>query len=204
MTTVIPHDREVVRCPGLMLGAFTLIELLISISIVAVLVGIAVVAIGSSVKTARQAKCSGNLRQLVIATVQYSDSNKRLLPLARDRIDVRLNYLEPLKSIEQFLGVQPPSLVNRVVIASDTFHCPEDRIWFKTSGCSYDYMPTAFMSVSSDPDPQREVSSMYWRDELLPYLWKDGDAFHQGSVPGGVLAAWPDGSVRPRPPLSGV
>lgn len=181
---------------------FTLIEVLVSVTIIAILVGLAFVAIGSSLKSARQAKCNSNLRQLVMATAQYSDANKRLLPLARDRIDVRLGDIAPLPALEPHLGVPPPRLEGSQLLTSELFRCPEDKVIFKITGCSYDYMPTAMMMVSiAGNDTQREVSSMYWREEVPSYLWKDRDPFHGSAVPGGIFAAWPDGSVRPRPPL---
>lgn len=182
-------------------AGFTLIEVLVSVAVLGVLAGLSFTAIGGSVRAARQSKCSSNLRQLALATAQYSDANKRLLPLARDRIDVRLGNIAPLPALEPFLGVPAPRLDFGSLVAADVLRCPEDRTVFHKQGCSYDYMPGAMMMVSLGPDTQREVSSMYWRDELPDFLWKDADAFHVKSVPGGILAAWPDGSVRPRPML---
>lgn len=57
-------------------GAFTLIELLTVITIVALLVGILLPAVGMVRDAARGTVCRGNLRQLVMAELGYADENE--------------------------------------------------------------------------------------------------------------------------------
>jgi prepilin-type N-terminal cleavage/methylation domain-containing protein/prepilin-type processing-associated H-X9-DG protein len=55
--------------------AFTLVELLVTIAVIAILAAILLPALGGGKKSARAAKCGGNLRQFVMAAQMYWDDN---------------------------------------------------------------------------------------------------------------------------------
>ncbi|MBX3378843.1 MAG: prepilin-type N-terminal cleavage/methylation domain-containing protein [Phycisphaeraceae bacterium] len=57
-------------------SAFTLIELLIVIAIIALLIGILLPAIGNARKSARMAVCMSNMRQFAVAMASYASENK--------------------------------------------------------------------------------------------------------------------------------
>ncbi|MEO0964589.1 MAG: type II secretion system protein [Planctomycetota bacterium] len=60
--------------------AFTLVELLVVISIIALLIGILMPILGNARSTSENAVCLSNLRQLFIATQLYANDNDDYLP----------------------------------------------------------------------------------------------------------------------------
>lgn len=68
--------------------AFTLVELLVSISIVGILLSLTLTGIGSSREAARRVQCSNNLRQQALALHSFHVTYNSL-PLGNDRINGR-------------------------------------------------------------------------------------------------------------------
>ncbi len=75
MPTPLDKHREAQK-------AFTLIELLVVISIIALLVGILLPALGAARRSARNAVCLSNIRQIAVGHISYARDNNSFLPAA--------------------------------------------------------------------------------------------------------------------------
>src|SRR5438105_2302803 len=117
--------------------AFTLVELLVVIGIIAVLVALLLPVLARVREEARRVKCASNLRQLAIGLMMYADANHQRLPnsarTGRDPSDWIF------WSNERDLS---ESAIARYVgkIHVDLFRCPSDTLqnrmemWYNTHG----------------------------------------------------------------------
>jgi prepilin-type N-terminal cleavage/methylation domain-containing protein len=62
--------------------AFTLVEVLVTIAVVAILTGIALPALQTAHRSARATTCTSNLRQMMTAALVYGGANREAMPAA--------------------------------------------------------------------------------------------------------------------------
>lgn len=74
------HFQPIVSLPSRRRGGFSLIELLVVISIVALLVGILLPALGKARAAGRNAMCLSNMRQIGLGVVMYADEHDGYFP----------------------------------------------------------------------------------------------------------------------------
>lgn len=154
---------------------FTLVEMLIVISIIAVLGGIAYQVGGSMMAKSREAACLGNLRQIGVGLQGYlNDNNNRLpeLALGRDGKDSPEPVLETV--LLEYVG------------SPDVFHCPADREQFAKTGGSYNWNITqnrlhiskvAFLGIEGRPEAVPLVSDKEsWHPGGTNFLYADSSS----------------------------
>jgi len=69
-----------VESPAVSKLAFTLVELLVVIGIIAILVGVLLPALAKARAEAQRVSCASNVRQLCLFTIQYAQDNQGQLP----------------------------------------------------------------------------------------------------------------------------
>ena len=174
--------------------AFTLMELVSVVAIVAVLSAILFAVIGRTLESARRSNCAANLRQHGLATQLYSGDYDDRLPHAPSDFYHRTGFdafatMPPLSQILASYGISP-----------QLSRCPSDkyldletasiaRTHFERFGSSYFYFlelaehpPT----ITAFPNPSRNL------------LLQDAFYFHGGTTPSEGLAnvLFVDGRVR--------
>lgn len=172
-------------------SAFTLIELIVVISIIALLVGITLPALGNARENARRLRCLANLKGLGVSFQLYMNDSKDLFP-----------YVLPFRNPGNPGGGNDPSLLEVLAayadaaipyedpatglyVAGPPWVCPSDRpgvdevnASWQNLGTSYEYIPGALMVYAevflAVRDPQRGVSFAL-RDRDWPILADGGD-----------------------------
>ena len=134
-------------------GAFTLVELLVVIGIIALLISILLPSLNRAREQARQVACLSNLRQVGLAFVMYSNENKGKFPYHAD-----LNGQYPEDWIHWQTGARP--VENSAVapyigkFVPDVFRCPGDDINIRPrvlTPIPYVYSYTFNLLFSSNP-----------------------------------------------------
>jgi len=111
-------------------NAFTIVELLVVIGVIATLAALLLPAVASARALARRTKCESNLHAVSVAVRLYLNQSNEFMPAAAQMPSLHLN------SDPRIADVLAPYLPDRAILK-----CPDDtaRNYFASEGSSYEY-----------------------------------------------------------------
>jgi prepilin-type processing-associated H-X9-DG protein len=143
--------------------AFTLLELLVTISLIFILAALLLPALSRAKEAGKATVCLSNLRQAGFALQLYAQENNNRLPFMRDKSLTTTNELPgPDQVLSNHLG------------NINVLKCPSDnKQLFETTGCSY-----SWNSLLNGQDADHlQMMGMKFDPHQIPLLF-DKDKFH--------------------------
>ena len=183
-----------------MRAAFTLVELLVTIAIIALLLAIIAPAFAGARAAALDVRCKSQVRSVGQALSNYHAMNRRFFdnPLEEEGVNQYLAALRNLRArLDGYLdGSEEPQLG----IRTQPWVCAFDRQNYFKTGASYAYMAGASYQVRTEPGTGRRVqipihpAVNYDINPHIPVYSEAGD--HPPAM--GLNDYFIDGSIRPR------
>lgn len=157
---------------------FTLVELLTTSAVIAVLIGLAMPVFSRTRATRERAACLVNLRSIGQATEAYRGDHAGLLPFADRPVDLRAGWADPIRALASYLDAPTP----RAGATASPWACPSDNSTASSLGWSYWYTPHDLMSMLPRAFAQRLATAWLERDSSVVII-HDAHRFHTGASP---------------------
>jgi prepilin-type N-terminal cleavage/methylation domain-containing protein/prepilin-type processing-associated H-X9-DG protein len=166
--------------------AFTLVELLVVLAIIAILAALLLPVLGRAKEEARATVCLGNLHQAGLALQIYVQENNNKMPVMRDApTDPAVAATNTFPTINQVLLTQ---LGNTNVL-----HCPSDlELDFETTGSSYAWNNL----LNGENADHLTILTLQFDPQEVPVVF-DKDQFHKARGPSkAVNYLYADGHIK--------
>ncbi len=164
---------------------FTLVEVLVSIAVIGVLIGIALPVLAGSRDAARRARCMANLKSLGGALSMYLNRHD-VIPFAEFGVDLERGFAAPLPALAEHLDVEPPfwDASGDTARTGQPWLCPSDRDFASRIGWSYVYGAYDLIALEAahSPNPLVIVTRIFENNPALPIIF-DARNFHRRGVP---------------------
>lgn len=144
-------------------GGFTMIEMVVSIGIIVVLLGITLPVLRGSIESARRTVCYSNLHTFGQAIRMFRDDHDGVMPYSFGGfINLDTNARGPIDDLAPYIdGVDPPRMESdgRMIVVAP-YRCPSDDEVADYFGMSYTYLLGEFIMLnreySGDTGDERE------------------------------------------------
>ena len=173
--------------------AFSLIELLVTMAVIALLLGILLPVLPHVRDAARRTACASNQRQIGIAIESYKGDYREQFPYARYMPNPWPSSFNGANPDVEYIPTLPEALADGIEPFSTVYKCPGDRAIFdieytdddgvtRKGGSSYPYQ-TILAGVRFDES--RFVEHLHFTEDITPVLTEfDGGEYvtNDGSV----------------------
>lgn len=177
--------------------AFTLVELLVVLAIIALLAALLLPALGRAKEEARATVCLGNLHQIGLALQVYVQENNNKMPVMYDA-----NPDTNSVATNALTGAAVTNTINQVLLAqlgnTNVLRCPSDlpqagpTSLFESTGSSYSWN---FLLNGEDAD-HLVVLTLQFAPQEVPVVF-DKDQFHKARGPNrAVNYLYADGHIK--------